>query len=113
MADREFFPDITSVRAFRDVVNEAGRQRPLGWVKGVGSIAPEAADPDEVRYGFRKYALAYVDDKTGIEEQYRRDCVRDLRSAMPRGSGGYAAGGRTIASYSGDSGACWMRPITS
>ncbi|MDX3360593.1 MULTISPECIES: tyrosine-type recombinase/integrase [Streptomyces] len=63
---------------FCAAVNEAGQQWPLGWVKGQGYIAGEASAPDDDRYRFRTYALAMFDLKTGIQEQYRRDCVRDL-----------------------------------
>lgn len=74
----ESFDDETSAGVFRDAVNEAGQLWPAGWVKGVGYIDPAAGETDETRYSFRKYALACVENKTGIEEQYRKDCVRDL-----------------------------------
>ncbi|MDQ1018789.1 tyrosine-type recombinase/integrase [Streptomyces afghaniensis] len=63
---------------FCEAVNEAGQQWPLGWVKGQGYIAPDAEVPAEDRYRFRTYALAMFDNKTGIQEQYRKDCIRDL-----------------------------------
>lgn len=63
---------------FCKAVNEAGQQWPLGWVKGQGYIDPEAEAPAEDRYRFRTYALTMFDNKTGIQEQYRKDCVRDL-----------------------------------
>jgi integrase len=67
-----------AARIFCQAVNEAGQQWPLGWVKGQGYIDPGAEAPDEDRYRFRTYALAMFDNKTGIQEQYRKDCVRDL-----------------------------------
>ncbi|MEU6593072.1 site-specific integrase [Streptomyces sp. NPDC046881] len=67
-----------AAEVFCEAVNEAGQQWPLGWVKGQGYIAPDAEVPDEDRYRFRTYALAMFDNKTGIQEQYRKDCVRDL-----------------------------------
>ncbi|MHA5049514.1 tyrosine-type recombinase/integrase [Streptomyces sp. SD15] len=47
-------------------------------MKGKGLIDLAAGDLEELRFRLRKYALAYVENKAGIEEQYRRDCVRDL-----------------------------------
>ena len=67
-----------AAQIFCQAVNEAGQRWPLGWVKGQGYIAPDTEAPDEDRYRFRTYALAMFDTKTGIQEQYRKDCVRDM-----------------------------------
>ncbi|MEU1265565.1 site-specific integrase [Streptomyces cellulosae] len=63
---------------FCEAVNEAGQQWPSGWVKGRGYIDPSSEAPDESRYRFETYARAMFDVKTGIQDQYRRDCIRDL-----------------------------------
>lgn len=63
---------------FCEAVNEAGQQWPSGWVKGRGYIDPSSEVPDESRYRFETYARAMFDVKTGIQDQYRRDCIRDL-----------------------------------
>ncbi|PWI16076.1 site-specific integrase [Streptomyces sp. Act143] len=67
-----------AARVFCQAVNDNGQQWPLGWVKGKGYIDPEAEVPAEDRYRFRTFALAMFETKTGIQEQYRKDCVRDL-----------------------------------
>lgn len=63
---------------FCDAVNEAGQQWPLGWVKGKGYIAED--QPDEADYVFRAWALGCIQNRTGIEERYRDDCVRELET---------------------------------
>ncbi|MET8609701.1 tyrosine-type recombinase/integrase [Streptomyces misionensis] len=63
---------------FCGAVNECGQQWPPGWVKGVGYVDPNAGETDERRYRFREYALAFVANKTGVEEHYREACKGDL-----------------------------------
>ncbi|MFE4940974.1 tyrosine-type recombinase/integrase [Streptomyces sp. NPDC056649] len=58
-------------------MDEAGQQWPPGWVKGRGYIVPDADDEEE-RYRFRTYATKIVEDRTGIEEHYRKACLGDL-----------------------------------
>lgn len=67
-----------AAEVFKEAVNAAGQQWPPGWVKGVGYVDPNAAEPDEDRYRFRNYALAFVENKTGVEDHYRRACKGDL-----------------------------------
>ncbi|WP_405882818.1 hypothetical protein OG762_32200 [Streptomyces sp. NBC_01136] len=40
----ERFTDEESARVFKDAVDEAGQNQPLGWAKGKGYIDPTAAD---------------------------------------------------------------------
>lgn len=47
-------------------------------MKGRGYIAPDADEPAEDRFRFEVYARAMFEVKTGIQDQYRKDCVRDL-----------------------------------
>ncbi|MFF9146303.1 tyrosine-type recombinase/integrase [Streptomyces sp. NPDC014861] len=66
---------------FKAAVDEAGQRWPAGWVKGQGYIvAEEAGADDDARYRFRAYATAIVENKTGIEEHYRRACMRELET---------------------------------
>ncbi|MFC8276235.1 tyrosine-type recombinase/integrase [Streptomyces sp. NPDC057271] len=62
---------------FKEAVDEAGQRWPAGWVKGQGYIVADAAD-DETRYRFRTYATRVIELKTGIEEHYRKACMREL-----------------------------------
>lgn len=74
----ERFDDETSAEVFRDAVNENGQQWPLGWVKGRGYITADV--PDEASYVFREWATECIKNRTGIEERYRDDCLRDLET---------------------------------
>ncbi|WP_030747703.1 site-specific integrase [Streptomyces sp. NRRL F-5135] len=78
----ERFDDEIAAEVFKGAVTEAGQQWPPGWVKGQGYIDPTAAAPDDERYQFRAYALESVKNRTGVEERYRRDCVRDLENYL-------------------------------
>ncbi|MFJ5038030.1 tyrosine-type recombinase/integrase [Streptomyces parvulus] len=62
---------------FRQAVNEAGQQWPLGWVKGKGFISD---DPGEQEFVFRAYALDIIQNRSGISDRYRGDCERDLET---------------------------------
>ncbi|MEV8395625.1 MULTISPECIES: site-specific integrase [unclassified Streptomyces] len=73
----ERFDDETPAKVFKEAVDEAGQQWPPGWVKGRGYIVPDADDEEE-RYRFRTYATKIVEDRTGIEEHYRKACLGDL-----------------------------------
>jgi len=75
-----FDPDDEGKRAadvFKDAVNAAGQEWPLGWVKGKGYITGE---PDEAEYVFKAFALDVIESRTGISDRYRDDCVRDLET---------------------------------
>lgn len=74
----ERFTDEDSAKVFKQAVDDAGQRWPAGWVKGKGFIDPQAEEPDETRYRFREYALAYIERKTGIEKHYRNALRRDL-----------------------------------
>ncbi|WP_433856750.1 tyrosine-type recombinase/integrase [Streptomyces kronopolitis] len=74
----ERFDDEPSAQVFSDAVDDAGQQWPAGWIKGKGFVDPAAADPDEKRYRFRAFSARIIENKTGIEEHYRRACERDL-----------------------------------
>ncbi len=74
----EGFDDEDSAGVFRDAVNDNGQQWPPGWVKGKGFITAEA--PDEAQYLFRSWAHESITHRTGIEERYRDDCFRDLKT---------------------------------
>lgn len=105
----ESFTDETSAGVFRDAVNEAEQQWPAGWVKGFGYIDPDAGDEDEIRYRFRNFSLAFVANKTGIEEQYRKDCVRDLeRWILPTFA---TCDVRSTEHFSSDTVQAWVRVL--
>lgn len=72
----ERFDDEESADVFCDAVNAAGQDWPIGWVKGRGYISDE--DPDEAAFIFRTWAVDCITHRTGIEERYRDDCLRDL-----------------------------------
>ncbi|AMS01591.1 MULTISPECIES: tyrosine-type recombinase/integrase [Streptomyces] len=69
-----------SADIFKQAVDEAGQRWPAGWIKGRGYIVPEEAGDDggDAQYRFRAYATKVIELKTGIEEQYRKDCLREL-----------------------------------
>ncbi|WP_030387089.1 tyrosine-type recombinase/integrase [Streptomyces sp. NRRL S-241] len=73
----ETFEDETAAGVFKAAVDEAGNRWPPGWVKGRGYIVAEPDEPDEM-YRFRVYATTMITNRAGIEERYRRDCLRDL-----------------------------------
>lgn len=74
----ERFDDEESADVFCAAVDEHGQQWPPGWVKGRGYIDPMAGV--EGRYVFEAYARECIANRTGIEERYRRDCVRELET---------------------------------
>lgn len=76
----ERFDDKDSAEVFKDAVNDAGQEWPLGWVKGKGFISDE--DPGEAAFIFRTWAVECIENRTGIEERYRDDCLRDLRAYL-------------------------------
>ncbi|MFB7031692.1 MULTISPECIES: tyrosine-type recombinase/integrase [unclassified Streptomyces] len=64
---------------FKAAVDEAGQRWPAGWVKGQGYIVPEEVDQaDDAQYRFRAYATRVIELRTGIEEHYRKACLREL-----------------------------------
>lgn len=67
---------LEAAQVFKAAVDEAGQHWPPGWVKGQGYIVPEAGD--ETRYRFRAYATKAIENRTGIEEHYRKACMREL-----------------------------------
>lgn len=77
----EKFPadDPEAAEIFAQAVNEAGQRWPAGWVKGQGYITAEAVEADdEARYRFRAFATKAIELRTGIEEHYRKACMREL-----------------------------------
>jgi integrase len=76
----ESFDDEDSAGVFRDAVDENRQQWPPGWVKGRGYIAP--GTEDDAQYVFETYARQCIKDKTGVEERYRLDCVRELETYL-------------------------------
>lgn len=72
----ERFDDDDSAQIFCDAVNAAGQDWPIGWVKGQGYISD--GDPDAAAFIFRTWATECLKHRTGIEERYRDDCLRDL-----------------------------------
>ncbi|MEW2222099.1 hypothetical protein AB0939_22885 [Streptomyces sp. NPDC006990] len=74
----ERFDDEDSATVFKEAVDEAGQQWPPGWIKGTGHIAADAARPDEDRYRFRDFAANSIQNRAGVEEHYRKACMRDL-----------------------------------
>ncbi|MDI9836203.1 site-specific integrase [Streptomyces sp. KAU_LT] len=69
-----------AAEVFCQAVNDAGQQWPPGWVKGEGYIDPGAGV--EESYLFRSYARAVIAAKTGVEERYRQDCLRELEQYL-------------------------------
>lgn len=61
-----------AAEVFKDAVNEAGQEWPLGWVKGQGL----ADDSDQ--YRFSRYAVESVRTRSGVEERYRDACLGEL-----------------------------------
>jgi integrase len=69
-----------AAEVFCQAVNENHQQWPPGWVKGVGYIDPTAGIEDA--YLFRNYAREVIKNKTGVEERYRNDCMRELETYL-------------------------------
>jgi integrase len=69
-----------AAKIFCQAVNEHGQQWPPGWVKGQGYIDPTAGV--ERAYIFEAFARQCIKDKTGVEERYRQDCVRELETYL-------------------------------
>ncbi|MCX4609509.1 tyrosine-type recombinase/integrase [Streptomyces mirabilis] len=76
----ERFDDEDSADVFCKAVNDNGQQWPPGWVKGKGYIDPTTGD--EAQYVFEAYARQCIVNKTGVEERYRLDCVRELETYL-------------------------------
>lgn len=95
-----------AAEVFKDAVNEAGQQWPLGWVKGRGMIT---AGEDGDRYRFDRYALVMFENKTGIQEQYRQDCLRDLRRWVFPTFGNCDV--RSTDHFCGDTVSAWVRHL--
>lgn len=74
----ERFDEEDDAIVFRDAVNDNAQQWPLGWVKGRGYISED--EPDHAGFVFRKWATECIKNRTGIEERYRDDCMRDLET---------------------------------
>lgn len=69
-----------AAEVFKDAVNDAGQQWPLGWVKGRGMIAPGSDEEDQ--YRFVNYAAESVRHRTGVEDRYRDACMGELERYM-------------------------------
>jgi integrase len=78
-------------------------------VRGKGFIDPQVGEPDETRYRFRNFALAFVEKKTGIEEDYRNACVRDLKRWIFPTFGECDV--RSTEHFSSDTVAAWVRML--
>ncbi|MEV5677239.1 site-specific integrase [Streptomyces sp. NPDC052179] len=74
----ERFDDEVPAEVFKAAVDEHGQQWPPGWVKGVGFIAPDAAD--EAQFNFKAYALLSIKNRTGVEDYYRDAIEKELRT---------------------------------
>lgn len=96
-----------AAEVFAEAVNDAGQQWPLGWVKGQGMVDPDAVDTD--RYRFAVYALNMMELKTGIQPQYRRDCIRDLERWIIPAFGNCDV--RSGEHFTGDTVAAWVRRL--
>lgn len=71
----ERFDDEDQAGEFKRLVDEAGQQWPAGWVRGKGFITAE-----ETSYRFRDFAIAAMEERTGIEQRTRRDNLRLLET---------------------------------
>ncbi|UJV42903.1 tyrosine-type recombinase/integrase [Streptomyces sp. AMCC400023] len=96
-----------AAEVFKEAVNDAGQQWPLGWVKGQGMVSPDAEDTG--RYRFGAYALNMFELKTGIQPQYRRDCVRDLERWIIPTFGNCDV--RSPEHFTGDTVSAWVRVL--
>ncbi|MFM9590800.1 tyrosine-type recombinase/integrase [Streptomyces scabiei] len=96
-----------AAEVFKAAVDEAGQQWPLGWVKGQGMVSPDAEDTD--RYRLSRYALTMFELKTGIQPQYRRDCIRDLERWIIPTFGNCDV--RSGEHFTGDTVAAWVRQL--
>jgi integrase len=105
----ERFDDEDTATAFRDAVNEAGQQWPPGWVPGVGYIVPDAGYGDEARFRFETYARRLVELKTGVEEHYRRACLRDMENWIFPTFGQCDV--RSVEHFTSDTVAAWVRVL--
>lgn len=103
----ESFDDPEDAKDFKVQVDEAGQHWPPGWVKGRGYIAAEAAT--ETAYRFKTYATNVITNKTGIEERYRKDCLRDLEAYIFPVFGECDV--RSTEHFSSDTVAAWLRKM--
>ncbi|MEZ7004968.1 tyrosine-type recombinase/integrase [Streptomyces sp. AD55] len=69
-----------AAKVFCEAVNEHGQQWPPGWVKGKGYIDPTAGAG--ASYVFEAFARECIKNKTGVEERYRQDCIRELETYL-------------------------------
>lgn len=105
----ERFDDEPSATVFRDAVNDCGQHWPPGWVKGQGFIDQSAAQPAHERYRFRNFARESIAGRTGVEEHYRADCLRDLeRWILPTFS---ECDVRSTEHFSSDTVRAWVRKL--
>ncbi|GGZ23934.1 hypothetical protein GCM10010387_16500 [Streptomyces inusitatus] len=74
----ENFQDEPAAEVFRDAVNEANQQWPLGWVKGKGYINPAAGTEEE--YRFDAFARKSIRNRTGVEDRYRAAILKELET---------------------------------
>ncbi|MCH0538364.1 site-specific integrase [Streptomyces sp. MUM 203J] len=77
--ETESFEEKGPAEVFKQAVEAAGQNWPLGWVKGRGYIT-EAVRPGDQQYRFREFALKSIGNRTGTEDRYRDDCLRDLET---------------------------------
>jgi integrase len=95
---------------FKQAVDEAGQRWPAGWVKGQGYIAAEEAGADDdAQYRFRKYATRVIELKTGIEEHYRKACLRELEMYIFPTFGECDV--RSVKHFSSDTVRAWVRVL--
>lgn len=104
----EIFHDDASAQVFKEAVDKAGQHWPPGWVKGRGYIAAETANTDAA-YRFRAYATRIIENKTGIEEHYRKACMRDLERYLFPTFGECDV--RSTEHFSGDTVKAWVRAL--
>ncbi|MEW2164338.1 site-specific integrase [Streptomyces sp. NPDC007084] len=75
----ERFNDEPSAQVFKDAVDEADQQWPLGWVKGRGYItAEQAAQEGDEKFRFRAYATESIRQRAKGEQRYRDASLGEL-----------------------------------
>lgn len=78
-------------------------------MKGKGYIVAGVEEPDDVRYRFDRFALEMYENRTGIQDQYRQDCLRDLRRWIIPTFGNCDI--RSVEHFCGDTVTAWVRQL--
>ncbi|MGW8326545.1 tyrosine-type recombinase/integrase [Streptomyces sp. NPDC055897] len=72
----ENFGDVDGAKQFKDLVEAHGGQWPFGWIRGQGFVEEPAAPGD---MPFTQWALKYIEDLTGIEDNTRDGYEGEIR----------------------------------